>query len=168
MQKTGTKKMAVTDKQLKMIADIEAAVSAMTMDKKPEGVTQSEIMEMIGRDIHHLRPMVMRLGALGELDLLKRLQAAFARVGLKPTALEGEIERIEKGADMTPSVEPALKLEPRLPPASEKINPGERKQVQEVDDIEIQSKVLRILKPLPRSVQAKVLNSASVFLGVGE
>lgn len=161
--------MAVTDKQLKMIADIEAAVSAMTMNKKPEGVTQSEIMEMIGRDIHHLRPMVMRLGSLGELDLLKRLQAAFARVGLKPTALEAEVERIENGAESAQpeSAEPALKLEARLPPA-ERSPSNERKVVQEVDDIEIQSKVLRILKPLPRSVQAKVLNSASVFLGVGE
>lgn len=159
--------MAVTENQLKMIADIEAAVTAMTMEKKPEGVTQSEIMEMIGRNIHHLRPLVMRLGSLGELDLLKRLQAAFARVELKPTFLETEIERIERSAELAPA-EPALKLEARLPPASEKITPGERKGVQEVDEIEIQSKVLRILKPLPRSLQAKVLNSASVFLGVGE
>lgn len=160
--------MAANENQLKMITDIEAAVTAMTLDRNPEGVTQSEIMEMIGRNIHHLRPFVLRLGSMGELDLLKRLQAAFARVGLKPTALEAEIRRIENGADSAQEIdEPALKLEAKLPPAERSI-PNERKQVQEVDEIEIQSKVLRILKPLPRSVQAKVLNSASVFLGVGE
>lgn len=156
--------MAATEKQIKMIADIEAAITAMTMEKRPEGVTISEVMEMTGRDIHALRPLVMRLSSLGEVELLKRMQAAFARVGLKQTALEAELDRHENGAPM----DETLKLEPRIPPTAEKTFPGERKGVQEFDEVEIQSRVIRMLKPLPKGVQAKVLNSASVFLGVGE
>ncbi len=62
--------MAANERQRKLVADIEAAVKALTHEREPENVTLSEIMDMAGTDIHNLRPLVMRLSDLGEIDLL--------------------------------------------------------------------------------------------------
>ncbi len=100
------------------------------------------------------------------------MQAAFARVGLKQTALEKQLEILTSSPEPQPKVaiemEPTLKLEPRIPPAAEKAPQAIAKVPPVHDDAETLTTVIRTLNPLPKATQAKVINSAAVFLGVGE
>lgn len=162
-----------TEKQIKFVTDIEAAVTAMTHERQPANVKITEIVEMTGRENHNLRPLIVRLGEQGELELLKRLQAAFARVDLKPSLLEKQIGILEgTAAEMTdalvddePAAEP-LRLEQRLPAPKPIQTNG--KGSSDADDIDTMAKVLRILEARPKASQAKVISSVAVFLGVGE
>lgn len=161
-----------TEKQLKFIADIEAAVTAMKLDRNPVNVKITEIFEMTGRESHNLRPLIVRLAEQGDLDQLKRLQAAFARVGVKQAKLEREIGILEGTVEPDQNdceSEPGeLRLEPKLPPHPEKSIQanGNRSPVQ--SDRKTLDRVLEILEPLPKASQAKVISSAAVYLGVGE
>jgi hypothetical protein len=161
-----------TEKQLKFVADIEAAVTAMTHERQPGNVKITEVLEMTNREVHNLRPLIVRLGELGELELLKRLQAAFARVDLKPTLLEKQIGVLE--GTIAPDQDDAvhdepLRLESRLPTApAERPGQANGKGSSAADDIDTMAKVLRILETRPKASQAKVISSVAVFLGVGE
>lgn len=155
-----------TESQLLFVADIEAAVKAMTQDRQPVGVTIGEVLEFSNRDIHDIRGLVLRLAEKKEVELLKRIQAAFARVGVKQQTLEAKLAELEGRENM--QTEP-LKLEQKLPPEPEKKSiQASGKAPERVDEIEVVTRVLRILDPLPKGTQRKVINTASSYLGVGE
>jgi hypothetical protein len=158
-----------TEGQLEFVKDIEAAVTAILMDRKPVGITVSEIMEMAGRNSHQISPTVKRLTVQGEVELLKRIQAAFEKAGLKQTTIDKAIARLEGGEPELqdePEAEP-LKLD-RTIPAPEKpiLVHVNRSPVQ--SDRKTLDKVLEILEPLPKTSQAKIISSAAVWLGVAE
>lgn len=162
-----------SEAQLEFVKEIESVVTAITMDRKPVGITISEIMEMSGRSIHQVNPIVTRIAKAGEVELLKRLQAAFAKAGLKQATIENALMRLDGAepevptSEEPPEAEP-LRLDRTIPPPVEKpvLVSVNRAPVQ--TDRKTLDRVLEILEPLPKASQAKVISTAAVYLGVAE
>lgn len=165
-----------TENQINFVKDVEGAVSAMLQqNKQPVGVTLGEVIEMAGHGLNDFAGVVGRLAAKNEIQLLKRMQAAFDRLNVKPRKLTATIEKLESDGvlsnDAVSEAEP-LKLEPVLPPEPKATVQAFQKTVpaasNATDDIAVVTQVLRILNPLTKFQQGRVINSVSAFLGVGE
>lgn len=162
-----------TENQLQFVSDIETAVKAMTQDKQPVGVTISEVCEYADRNIHESQALIERLCRRNEIGLLKRLQAAFAVVSIKQATIEKKLASLELGNEASAD---EFKLDPVIPPVEVRTVQTVRKPLRDetaqqqpnAGDIEVVAKVLRILDPLPKSSQRRIVNTMTAYLGVGE
>jgi hypothetical protein len=167
-----------TQGQLDFVRDIEVGVKALLAHN--HHVTKiTQVTEAAGRELIDLSAYVNRFAQSGQWDLIQRLAEAFLKVDLAPSC-------IAKALDSAPqrqivleaeNIDPEpLELERSLPSIPEQLEELDRifdVQVPAIvnpepfDPSEPLQKVIQVLLPLPKSIQHRVISTASVWFGVG-
>jgi len=165
-----------TKHQLGFVEDIEAGCKHLISENITTVTKINQVMEAAGRNLSEFTPMIWRLKASNQWDLLNRIADAFISVKMVPVcvtrALESRTKEIMAAQESGLDPETPFNLEPELPP--EPIKPTVKEQrtplmetiKKEPSKADLVVQVYNILATKDKKTRQEVLTSTSILLEV--